>query len=423
MGMSRIFIAYASADVQRALRLHHALQKRGYPAWLDLNDVPLPRDDGRSPFSGLVNEVIESCDRLIVVNSKRASESQGVRTELRAFVVQPGMRRIFVCTTDGASTDWLTPHAFTEVPLDLEATDIDVGELVDKLGAPSQVSPTDGERLIFAIKLALQAGTTAMRYFGSAFVENRAADERANCATLADHAAHHEIWRMHQNDQRFCDEPLISEEGDRSLDSARAEPFAWIVDPLDGTTNFRMGIPFFCSAVGVLRNGKAYLGVVFDPLENRLYFAQQHRGAFVWNVGQGDLRKLERRRSTGPSGLKSCVAGTHVSTRPEQRARLFKDNILAKATDKVGSIRVLGSGQLALAHVAAGKLDLFFQLGVAAWDIAPGAVIVRNAILDGGDGRVLDWGTGQNWELGERDVIVGPDALVGEFLSSVGLMR
>ena len=143
----------------------------------------------------------------------------------------------------------------------------------------------------------------------------------------------------------------------------------WIIDPLDGTTNFLHGIPLFAISLGLERDGVMVAGVIYNPILNELYVAERGGGAFL------NDRRL---RVAGRSKLEDTVISTGMPHlhRPGQEAYLGE---LGSAMRQVAGIRRTGSAAMDLAWVASGRLDGYWQHGLSAWDVAAGLIIVREA--------------------------------------------
>jgi len=161
----------------------------------------------------------------------------------------------------------------------------------------------------------------------------------------------------------------------------------WIIDPLDGTSNFLHGVPHFCVSVGLEQrtpNGKKeiVLGAVYAPVLQEFYWAEKGQGAFV-----NDRRLGVSARNR----LEECLVGAYIRRDPEAAARDLKMLQMMPC-----SRRILGSAALELAYVAAGKLDGFWHHNLKPWDMAAGMLLVREARgmvteVDGGS-RVLESG-------------------------------
>jgi myo-inositol-1(or 4)-monophosphatase len=154
----------------------------------------------------------------------------------------------------------------------------------------------------------------------------------------------------------------------------------WIVDPLDGTTNFLHGIPHFAISVGLERDGELVAGVIYNPATNDLFTAEKGKGAFV-----NDRRlRVANRRSLG-----DCV----VSTGIPHRGREGHSQFLAECQwtmREVAGVRRLGAAALDLAWIAAGRFDAYWERNIQPWDMAAGILMVREA---GGYVSDLDGGT------------------------------
>ena len=143
----------------------------------------------------------------------------------------------------------------------------------------------------------------------------------------------------------------------------------WIVDPLDGTTNFLHGIPQFAVSIALERNGEIVAGVVFNPATDELYTAEKGGGAFL---NDRRLRVAARRV------LSDCVIGCgvpHLGRGNHGKFLVELRHIMGEAA----GIRRLGAAALDLAYVAAGRLDGFWEANLSAWDIAAGIILIREA--------------------------------------------
>ena len=157
-------------------------------------------------------------------------------------------------------------------------------------------------------------------------------------------------------------------EEDAPVESTNFEDQRWIIDPVDGTTNFLHGIPFFVISVGLEQKGKIVAGVIYDPLRDELFHAEKGKGAYLND---------QRVRVSGRQLLADCALATSHSFagKPHHaEARALAADIGQRAT-----VRDLGAAALHLAYVAAGRLDGFWQVGLSPWDVAAGIVIAREA--------------------------------------------
>jgi myo-inositol-1(or 4)-monophosphatase len=197
-------------------------------------------------------------------------------------------------------------------------------------------------------------------------VDNKGA---ADFVTQVDRQAETAIIR--HLSEKFPDHHFLAEESARD----RAGRYRWIVDPLDGTTNFMHGYPMFSVSIALEKDGQTALGVVLDPLRDEMFSAQAGGGAW--------LNDQPIRVSDVTDPLRALVA-TGFPFRNRDKLDLylagFKDVFL-----RVGGLRRAGSAALDLVHVACGRLDGFFELGLAPWDVAAGALIITEA-----GGRITD---------------------------------
>jgi myo-inositol-1(or 4)-monophosphatase len=160
---------------------------------------------------------------------------------------------------------------------------------------------------------------------------------------------------------------FVGEEGGRI--EGTDQTHTWIVDPLDGTTNFLHGIPHFAVSIALERNGVLVAGVIYNPATDELYFAERGSGAFL---NDRRLRVSARRKpedSVVGCGIPHIARGDHVQSRNE----------LKVVQAKFGGLRRMGACALDLAYVAAGRFDGFWERHISAWDLAAGIVLVREA--------------------------------------------
>lgn len=162
--------------------------------------------------------------------------------------------------------------------------------------------------------------------------------------------------------------------------------YRWIIDPLDGTTNFLHGFPHYAVSIACQHRGQLQHGVIYDPFKQELFAASRGAGATLNN------RRIRVARSKSLQG--TLLATGFPFRHPEQVDEFMK--LLRLLYTSAGDIRRAGSAALDLAYVAAGRLDGYWESGLKSWDIAAGALIVREAgglVTDyAGDGHYLDNG-------------------------------
>jgi myo-inositol-1(or 4)-monophosphatase len=160
---------------------------------------------------------------------------------------------------------------------------------------------------------------------------------------------------------------FLGEEG--GLVAGTDTTHTWIVDPLDGTTNFLHGIPQFCISIGLERQGTMVAGVIYNPIADELFTAERGKGAFV---NDQRLRVAARRN------LSEAVFACGLPHRGRGDLALFRSEFAA-IQDKVAGLRRFGSAALDLAWVAAGRVDGYWERDISPWDIAAGLLLVREA--------------------------------------------
>lgn len=159
---------------------------------------------------------------------------------------------------------------------------------------------------------------------------------------------------------------LLEEGGEVASESE----FRWLVDPLDGTTNFLHGLPHFAVSIALERRGELIAGVIYDPIKAELFAAEKGSGAYV------NDRRL---RVSGRADLAGCLIGTGIPVLDwAGREQGFAAQLDA-VSDHVAGVRRLGTASLDLAYLAAGRLDGFWEYGLKPWDVAAGIVLVREA--------------------------------------------
>jgi len=166
----------------------------------------------------------------------------------------------------------------------------------------------------------------------------------------------------------YPDHGILAEESGRAHGTAGSEHL-WIIDPLDGTTNFIHGFPFYNVSIALAVKGRVEQAVVYDPAHNDLFTATRGRGAYC------NGRRLRVARRTQ---LKDCLLATGFAYRPGDNLPQYMA-MLAEVTQAAHGIRRPGAAALDLAYVAAGFTDGFFECGLSPWDIAAGGLLVTEA--------------------------------------------
>ncbi len=166
----------------------------------------------------------------------------------------------------------------------------------------------------------------------------------------------------------YPDHAILAEEG-TARDKNRDAENVWIIDPLDGTTNFLHGFPQYCVSIALAHKGVVTQGVIYDPVRNDLFTATRGRGAFL-----NDRRMRVSRRTQ----LRDCLIGTGFPFRDGSFLDTYLQMMGAMIQQTAG-LRRPGAAALDLAYVAAGFYDGFFEIGLNPWDVAAGSLLVLEA--------------------------------------------
>jgi myo-inositol-1(or 4)-monophosphatase len=213
-----------------------------------------------------------------------------------------------------------------------------------------------------------------------------------------------QILRQELTKARPSFDLLLEESG--AIGEGKAD-HRWIVDPLDGTTNFLHAVPHFAISIALERQGELVAGVVYDPIKDELFAAEKGAGAYL------NERRL---RVSRRSELATCLIGTGIPVLDwPGRAKGFARQ-LERISDEVCGIRRLGTASLDLAYVAAGRFDGFWEYDLKPWDMAAGIVLVREA------GGLVGRLEGDDDLLGRGTLIAASPAVypqLGELLQSV----
>lgn len=200
---------------------------------------------------------------------------------------------------------------------------------------------------------------------------------------------------------RFPSHAILAEENLGSLDELGE--YTWLVDPLDGTTNYVFRLPIFSVSIGLAYRGEPVLGVVYDPARDHLFHAEVGRGAFLNGI---PLRVAEREELIG------TLIAFDWARNPEIRQTVLR--IVGHVAPQVGTVRTLGSAALGPCYVAAGWLDAYFHARLSPWDAAAATVVVREA-----GGQATDF-AGQPWPLSSPRFLAASSVLHPKMVALIG---
>ena len=245
--------------------------------------------------------------------------------------------------------------------------------------------------LNIAVRAARVAGNIIAKGFENQSELNVEAKGSNDFVTRIDKEAEQAIISKIQ--QSFPDHSFIGEEGGVV---AGDDDFKWIIDPLDGTTNFIKGIPHFAVSIALMHKGRLDQAVIFDPIRGELFTASRGAGAQLNGF---------RIRASKAKELDQTILATALPFKDKTSLPAYIDSF-TKIYSKAGDIRRCGSAALDLAYVAAGRYDGYWEKGVKPWDIAAGELMVREA-----GGLVTDY-NGGNDPMHKGEIVAGSAKIV-----------
>jgi myo-inositol-1(or 4)-monophosphatase len=253
-----------------------------------------------------------------------------------------------------------------------------------------------------AVRAAYKAGDIIMQHhnkISSLHIENKAehdfvseVDKQAEAVIVS------EIRKS------FPQDSILGEESGESIGESGD---TWIIDPLDGTTNYLHGFPQYSVSIAVFSNNVATHGVVYDPFKNELFYASKGEGAFL----ESD-KTQQRIRVSSTTDMATTLIGTGFPFKAPQHLDCYLNTFKA-IHPKTAGIRRAGSAALDLAYVASGRMDGFWEVALEKWDIAAGVLLVKEA-----GGFVGDFsGRGNYMQTG--NVIAGNKTIFTEILKTI----
>lgn len=245
--------------------------------------------------------------------------------------------------------------------------------------------------LNIALRAARSAGEMIFRSIERLDVISISAKDAKDYVTEIDQAAEQSIIQALR--KTYPDHAFLGEEGTHHTGFGGGADYQWIIDPLDGTTNFIHGVPHFAVSIACKYRGRLEHAVVLDPIRQEEFTASRGRGAAL----NGRRLRVSARKS-----LDDALLGTGFPFRDEQIKYL--DNYLGMFRDLSGQtagIRRAGAASLDLAYVAAGRYDAFWEFGLSEWDMAAGALLIQEA-----GGLVSDFSGGHEY-LEKGQIVAG----------------
>lgn len=252
--------------------------------------------------------------------------------------------------------------------------------------------------LSVAVTAARKAGMLILRQRGRLTQDDVGRKQASDFVTRVDRESERVIIATIR--ARFPDHIFFAEE---TVKETGGNEYRWIIDPLDGTTNFIHRYPVFSVSIALERRGETIVGVIYDPLKKELFSARRSGGAFLNGMPVS---------VSGIAEMRDALIATGFPFRrkelTERYLRLFRNIFL-----RVSDVRRAGSAALDLAYLACGRCDGFFEIGLSPWDIAAGSLIAREA-----GAVVSDFGGGKDY-LTTGNIVAGSPHIHRELLEEV----
>lgn len=253
-----------------------------------------------------------------------------------------------------------------------------------------------------AIKAARAAGTLINRAALDIESVRVTVKQTNDFVTEVDHAAEQAIISTLL--EAYPEHGIWAEESGRKEGTGTGRKHLWIIDPLDGTTNFIHGFPVYCVSIALMYDGKIEQAVVYDPTRNDLFCATKGRGAYL-----NDRRLRVAKRTM----LRDCLISTGFPFRQGDHFQTYMQ-MLQDVMPKCAGVRRPGAAALDLAYVAAGFADGFFETGLSPWDVAAGSLLVTEA------GGLIGNFTGEANFLEQKECMAANPRIYGQMVGLLG---
>lgn len=250
------------------------------------------------------------------------------------------------------------------------------------------------EEMKIAKQAARKAGKILMDMYGSVDVSYK---PDGTIVTEADRRSERTIKELIERE--FPDYSILGEEF--GFDRKDSE-YMWVIDPLDGTTNYMIKNPFFNVSIGLFRGEDVILGVVYYPFQDEMFYAKKGKGAYL----NGKRIKVSDEKDIKKAVLTFCHKSDPESV--EMMARIFREFKMINP-----KVRQIGAAALEMSYVACGRIESFLMINLNLWDIAAGSVIVRES-----GGRVTDFNN-REFNANSRNVLASNGYLHREILEII----
>jgi len=251
--------------------------------------------------------------------------------------------------------------------------------------------------LNIAVRAARSAGNVIIRNLGKLDTLAIHTKDRNDFVTEVDRQAEQEIIYILR--KAFPNHGILAEESGLQ----EGDEYQWIIDPLDGTTNFLHGFPQFAVSIAMRHKGRLEHGVIYDPLRQEIFSASR---------GDGAMLNDQRIRVTKRKTLEGSLLGTGFPFKSQQHLEVYLEMFRALFPQTAG-VRRAGSAALDLAYVAAGRLDGFWEIGLSIWDMAAGVLLIQEA-----GGLSGDFSGGHD-HLESGNIVAGNPKLFAEILKTI----
>jgi myo-inositol-1(or 4)-monophosphatase len=242
--------------------------------------------------------------------------------------------------------------------------------------------------LNIGVRAARRAGDLIVRHINQLDAIKVDSKGRHDFVSEVDRMAEEDIIRTVR--RSYPDHAILAEESGASGDAE----YLWIIDPLDGTTNFLHGFPVFCVSIAVMHRGRLEHGVIYDPMRQELFTTSRGTGATV------DGRRM---RVSDARLLEKSLIGTGFPYKPGSEWFDAYVEMLKAAMRQTSGVRRPGAAALDLAYVAAGRLDGFWEIGLNLWDVAAGVLMIQEC-----GGLVTDLAGRDGWQQSGNIVAGNP---------------
>ena len=250
------------------------------------------------------------------------------------------------------------------------------------------------------LKTGIKAAKTAGNYIKNNYSKkiDLQYKENADFVTSVDITAEKKIISIIK--QQYPNHSILGEESGKEI---KNNDYLWIIDPLDGTTNFTMKNPFFNTSIALVKKNEIILGVVYNPISNELFYAEKNKGAYL------NDKKINVNNKKEIS--KSIIAFCHGSKNKNSIKKATK--IYSKMKLKANHTRQLGAAALELCYVACGRVSCFYMNDMNSYDVAAGAIIVKEA-----NGKVSDFNN-KKFNINSKDILASNKKIHNDILKII----